>query len=107
MRFPFRRPGLPLALSLAAAASLVSGSEARAATLPTGFVESQVGGALSDPTSMAITPGRGNRIFVTEQGGTVRVIKTRTGRMLSAPFLSLTVDSNGERGLLGLAFDPL
>src|SRR5437773_1845615 len=34
----------------------------------------------------------------------MRVIKT--GSLLSTPFVSLTVDSSGERGLLGIAFDP-
>jgi len=111
MRFPvlprplvFRRL---LLLAAAPAVVLLAASAGGAATLPTGFVELQVGGALTNPTSMALTPGKGNRIFVTEQGGTVRVIKTRTGKMLAAPFLTLSVDSNGERGLLGLAFDPL
>src|SRR5438477_6244108 len=105
MWFPLRRPGLLLALCLPAAVLLASAPDARAA-VPIGFVESQIGGALSNPTSMALAPGKGNRIFVTEQGGTVRVIKVKTGKMLSAPFLSLAVDSSGERGLLGLAFDP-
>src|SRR4030095_3592132 len=28
------------------------------------------------------------------------------GALLATPFVSLTVDANGERGLLGVAFDP-
>jgi len=44
------------------------------------------------------------RLFVCEQGGNLRVIKN--GVLLPTPFVSLTVDSNGERGLLGVAFDP-
>src|SRR5262249_23318066 len=44
------------------------------------------------------------RIFVCEQGGTLRVIKN--GTLLATPFLTVTVDSSGERGLLGVAFDP-
>ena len=44
------------------------------------------------------------RLFVCQQGGQLRVIKN--GVLLSTPFVSLTVDSNGERGLLGVAFDP-
>ena len=31
---------------------------------------------------------------------------SRTERLLSAPFLTLSVNSSGERGLLGVAFDP-
>ena len=52
---------------------------------------------------MEIAPD--GRIFVCEQGGGLRVIKN--GALLPTPFLTLNVDSNGERGLLGIAFDPL
>ena len=38
------------------------------------------------------------------QTGQLRVIKN--GALLANPFVSLTVDSFGERGLLGIAFDP-
>jgi len=44
------------------------------------------------------------RIFVCQQGGQVRVIQD--GQLLAAPFVALDVDSTGERGLLGVAFDP-
>ena len=81
-----------------ALAFVVSGS---AATLPAGFTETSVAG-LSSPTAMAVSPD--GRIFVCQQGGKLRVIKN--GALLAAPFVTLTVDSNGERGLLGVAFDP-
>jgi len=42
--------------------------------------------------------------FEGERGGALRVIKN--GALLPAPFLTVTVDSSGERGLLGVAFDP-
>ena len=74
---------------------------AGAATLPTGFVETQISG-LSNPTAMAIAPD--GRIFVCLQGGQLRVIKN--GALLPTPFITLTVDATGERGLLGIAFDP-
>jgi glucose/arabinose dehydrogenase len=44
------------------------------------------------------------RIFVCQQGGALRVIKN--GVLLSTPFLTVPVDANGERGLLGVALDP-
>ena len=72
-----------------------------AATLPSGFTETRING-LSGPTAMDIAPD--GRIFVCLQGGQLRVIKN--GALLPAPFLTLTVDSSGERGLLGVAFDP-
>lgn len=73
-----------------------------AATLPAGFTESPVAMGLSSPTAMAIAPD--GRIFVAEQGGQLRVIKN--GSLLAAPFVSVTTDTDGERGLLGVAFDP-
>ncbi|HET9713303.1 MAG TPA: PQQ-dependent sugar dehydrogenase, partial [Pyrinomonadaceae bacterium] len=72
-----------------------------AATLPPGFTETQISG-LSNPTAMEIAPD--GRIFVCLQGGSLRVIKN--GTLLPAPFITLNVDPNGERGLLGIAFDP-
>jgi glucose/arabinose dehydrogenase len=73
-----------------------------AATLPAGFTESLVTSGLSSPTAMEFAPD--GRLFVCQQGGQLRVIKD--GVLLSTPFLSVTTDSSGERGLLGIAFDP-
>ena len=75
--------------------------QSQAATLPAGFTETQIPG-LSSPTAMEIAPD--GRLFVCLQGGQLRVIKN--GGLLPTPFVSLNVDSNGERGLLGIAFDP-
>ena len=72
-----------------------------AATLPAGFTETEISG-LSNPTAMEIAPD--GRIFVCQQGGSLRVIKN--GALLATPFITLNVDPNGERGLLGIAFDP-
>src|SRR5438067_9390487 len=88
---------LKLILALVIAASFTFASaRATAATLPPGFVEAQVAGNLSgSPTAMAFAPD--GRLFVCQQGGQLRVIKN--GSLLSTPFVSLTVDSSGERGL--------
>jgi glucose/arabinose dehydrogenase len=75
----------------------------KAATLPAGFSESQFGSNFNGtPTAMAFAPD--GRLFVCLQSGQLRVIKN--GALLATPFLSLAVDSSGERGLLGIAFDP-
>jgi glucose/arabinose dehydrogenase len=71
-------------------------------TLAAGFSESVLAGDLATPTAMALT-GDG-RMFITEQTGTVRVVKN--GALLTDPLLSLNVDSAGERGLLGVTVDP-
>ncbi len=88
---------LPLFLSL-----LVLLSSCRAATLPAGFTESVVTGGLSSATAMQFAPD--GRLFVCQQSGALRVIKN--GALLSTPFVTVTVNSSGERGLLGVAFDP-
>jgi len=80
---------------------LVYLSLTKGATLPLGFTETAITG-LSNPTAMEIAPD--GRIFVCQQGGSLRVIKN--GVLLPTPFITLNVDSNGERGLLGIAFDP-
>src|SRR5512145_2822827 len=74
-------------------------------TLPSGFAQALLAQGMDAPTAMEVAPD--GRIFVTEQGGAVRVIKD--GQLLTTPFLSLpgnNLDSRGERGLLGIAFDP-
>ena len=74
-----------------------------AANLPAGFTETQFGGNLSGlPTAMEFAPD--GRLFVCLQSGQLRVIKN--GAVQSPPFLSLSVNSSGERGLIGIAFDP-
>src|SRR4051794_17155454 len=71
-------------------------------TLPAGFVEVPVATGLVAPTAFDFAPD--GRVFVAQQTGQLRVIKD--GQLLPTPFVSLNVDSEGERGLLGVAFDP-
>jgi glucose/arabinose dehydrogenase len=73
-----------------------------AAVVPSGFTETQIVSGLASPTAMAIAPD--GRIFVCLQGGQLRVVKD--GALLAQPFLTVSVNSSGERGLLGVAFDP-
>lgn len=74
-----------------------------AVTQPSGFTrnESWVTG-LSSATAFAQAPD--GRMFVAEQGGALRVIKN--GALLTTPFATFTVDSAGERGLIGVTLDP-
>lgn len=65
---------------------------------------------LSAPVEIVDPNDSSGRLFVLEQAGRVRVI--RSGVLLPTPFLDLTpansgpVRSGGEQGLLGLAFHP-
>jgi glucose/arabinose dehydrogenase len=52
---------------------------------------------------MAFAPD--GRLFVCEKGGALRVIDA-AGNLLTTPFLTVTVNASGERGLIGVAFDP-
>ena len=73
-----------------------------AQTYPAGFSQVQVANGISNPTVMAFAPD--GRLFVAQQNGVLRIIQN--GSLLSTPFMSLSVHSSGERGLLGIAFDP-
>lgn len=66
------------------------------------FTTSTVVTGLSQPTAMTLVPD--GRILVCEQTGNLRIIKG--GALLASPFLSLTVSSAGERGLIGVTVDP-
>jgi len=102
---PGRDAAAPWRASLAIlsfAAALWVGSAAHSATLPSGFAETRVASGLASPTAMSFAPD--GRLFICEQGGSLRVIKN--GALLTQPFLTLNVNSTGERGLLGVAFDP-
>jgi glucose/arabinose dehydrogenase len=76
--------------------------QAIAQVYPPGFAEVQVTNGIVNPTALAFTPD--GRIFVCEQTGKVRVVKN--GTLLPASFVQVPVNSNGERGLIGIAIDP-
>jgi glucose/arabinose dehydrogenase len=59
-----------------------------------------------DRPLFAAAPNGDSRLFVVEQGGLVKVLQN--GAVLPTPFLDLSakVDTTGERGLLGMTFDP-
>ncbi|HEX4795183.1 MAG TPA: PQQ-dependent sugar dehydrogenase [Humisphaera sp.] len=72
------------------------------ASVPAGFTLTPLVSGLSAPTAEDIAPD--GRIFVAEQGGDVRIVQN--GTLLAKPFVSLTVDSQGERGVIGVTLDP-
>ena len=63
-------------------------------------------GRFDMPVYVTAPPGDTRRIFVVEQGGTIRVV--RAGERISRPFLDLRskVTAGGEQGLLSMAFAP-
>jgi len=71
-------------------------------TFPANFSQVQVANGILNPTVMEFSPD--GRLFVAKQTGELLIIKN--GSLLGQPFISLNVNSSGERGLLGIAFDP-
>lgn len=73
------------------------------ASVPSGFTDTTVATGLNSPTAMVVAPD--GRIFVSQQGGDIRIIKN--GALLSTPFATLPmVNSQVERGFLGIELDP-
>jgi len=71
-------------------------------SLPAGFTMTTLAGGLQNAT--AFTRAADGRLFVCEQTGELRIV--RNGSLLATPFHRFTVDSQGERGLLGVALHP-
>jgi glucose/arabinose dehydrogenase len=63
-------------------------------------------GTFEAPVYVTAPPGDRRRVFVVEQGGTIRVV--RGGRVQRTPFLDVRsrVIAGGEQGLLSMAFAP-
>ena len=81
---------------------VISNTSALGSTLPQGFTETQVASGFSKPYAMAFAPD--GRLFISLQGGKVLIYKN--GALLPTPFVTLNVDSSGDRGVIGIAFDP-
>jgi len=61
---------------------------------------------LQSPVHVTAAPGVPGALYVVEQGGLIRVV--RSGKIQAQPFLDIRakVRAGGEQGLLGLAFAP-
>ncbi len=70
---------------------------------PAGFTVSE-GWASGAGSGTAFVQAPDGRFFVAVQDGRLLVVKN--GALLSKPFLTVPVDSTGERGLLGVALHP-
>src|SRR4051812_23831244 len=97
VRTPTRRVGaapVPILARRDAPMFVIDALERRqmfAAPAVAGFADQQVVTGLSNPTAMEFAPD--GRIFVTQQGGQLRVVKN--GSLLATPFMTLTVDPVG------------
>ncbi|HWA17295.1 MAG TPA: Ig-like domain-containing protein, partial [Gemmatimonadales bacterium] len=71
--------------------------------IQSGFTRTLLASGISgQATAMARAPD--GRFFVAQQSGQLRVVKN--GTLLTKPFVTVSVNTVQERGLLGVAFDP-
>jgi glucose/arabinose dehydrogenase len=88
-----------LAVAIAVAALPVPAAAAPPVDFQTSLV---VGAGLDGPSGFELAPD--GRIFVLERGGKIKIIKN--GQLLPEPFADLPSEASGDRGLIGIAFDP-
>src|SRR5258706_1769732 len=81
------------------AALLVAGSASATVRVATG---------LDLPVALTAAPGDTGRVFIAElHTGRIRILRLSDRALLSTPFLTVPgVTTDGDQGLLGLAFDP-
>lgn len=93
--------------SLAAATLLAALSAPAVAAPPAGLFLARVPNAsttFSTPVALRAPNDGSGRLFVVEKGGAIKVIKN--GAVLPTNFLTVSVTTSSESGLLGLAFHP-
>jgi len=61
---------------------------------------------LTFPVFMTAPPGDSTRLFIVEKGGRIRILTVATGSLATFLDISGLISTVGERGLLGMAFDP-
>ena len=71
-----------------------------------GVVLQKVAGGFRSPVYVTSAHDGSGRLFVVEQGGKIKIIKS--GKVYATPFLDISsqVSKGSEQGLLGLAFHP-
>src|SRR5688572_7202428 len=94
-----------LYIILAAAVAVFLGSTAKPAVAAIHGL-TRVASGLANPIFVTHAPGDISRLFIAQRGGAIRILDLNTGMLQATPFLSTTVDTSGEGGLLGLAFHP-
>jgi hypothetical protein len=72
------------------------------------IIATRVATGLGQPLFAVAPPDDPNRLFIVEKTGLIKIFDLATGQVLATPFLNISsqILTDGERGLLGLAFDP-
>jgi glucose/arabinose dehydrogenase len=91
------------AVNVLVVSSILSSYGSAAAVSPANFqTDLIVGSGLDGPSGFEIAPD--GRLFVLERAGLIKVVKS--GVLLPTPFADLPSEASGDRGLIGIAFDP-
>ncbi|MEK7570829.1 MAG: PA14 domain-containing protein [Patescibacteria group bacterium] len=91
-----------LSLLVASVLFLVASPIAHAAPPENFQLQQIIGSGLNQPSGFEIAPD--GRIFILQREGQIRVYKN--GTLLETPFADLPSVASGDRGLIGIAFDP-
>ena len=75
---------------------------------PSSILATRVATGLNQPLFATAPPGDTGRLFLVEKTGLIKILDGASGQVLATPFLDVSsqISTVGERGLLGLAFDP-
>ncbi len=96
-------PACILCIKILLLALVLLFGQALAASVPEGFVDKQVAGGFTSPSTLTVLSD--GRVLVMQQNGVIRIIKNDTA--LPANFYAVpNVDSFAERGCLGITSDP-
>lgn len=104
LALPPRRPGMLAPRSFRPVLEVLEDRLAPAVNLPSGFADISIAASgLVSPTALEVLPDL--RVLITEQNGAIRVVQNNS--LLAQPAITLSnVSTSGERGLLGITFDP-
>jgi glucose/arabinose dehydrogenase len=104
-RFVLSGPGIVLAFCFLTGCGGVRSSSPAAPSV-TAITTQAVASGFTRPLDLEQPGDNSGRLFVVEQGGTIRIIQN--GAVLPQPFLNIAgkVITGGEMGLLGLTFHP-
>jgi glucose/arabinose dehydrogenase len=103
---PTSASSTPATTASATAASATAASATASIPTDSGVALEVVSSGLVSPVDVTTAEDGSGRIFVVEQGGTIRTVTN--GTLDATPFLDVSdrLTSGGEQGLLGLAFHP-
>ena len=73
-----------------------------------GIAAVRVASGVDQPLFVTAPPGDFNRLFIVSRTGRISILNLATGQLNQAAYLDIggRISSTGERGLLGMAFDP-